>query len=159
MHPAQNRAWDIATRTAQGSAMPNNTMPKKQNGFSLIELMITVVVVAVLAAVAYPSYQDHLRKGRRASAQAFLMEIANRQQQYLLDARGYALGSTALTTLNITAPGDMAAHYSVTVDPSAPTTPPSYTITATPTSTAQSADGALTLDYQGNKTRNGQSGW
>jgi type IV pilus assembly protein PilE len=139
--------------------MPNNTMPKKQSGFSLIELMITVVVVAVLAAIAYPSYQDHLRKGRRASAQAFMMEIANRQQQYLLDARGYAIGSTALTALNITTPSDVAAHYSLTVEPSAPTTPPSYTITATPTSTAQIADGALTLDYQGNKTRNGQSGW
>jgi type IV pilus assembly protein PilE len=139
--------------------MPNNTMPKKQSGFSLIELMITVVVVAVLAAIAYPSYQDHLRKGRRASAQAFMMEIANRQQQYLLDARGYTIGSTALTTLNVTTPSDVAAHYTVTIGPSAPTTPPSYTITATPTSAAQSADGALTLDYQGNKTRNGQPGW
>jgi type IV pilus assembly protein PilE len=88
-----------------------------------------------------------------------MMEIANRQQQYLLDARGYAIGSTALTALNITTPSDVAAHYSLTVEPSAPTTPPSYTITATPTSTVQSADGALTLDYQGNKTRNGQSGW
>lgn len=139
--------------------MPNNATLHRQNGFSLIELMITVVVVAVLAAVAYPSYQDHLRKGRRASAQAFMMEVANRQQQYLLDARNYAVGSTALTTLNVTTPSDVAAHYSVTVAPTAPTTPPSYTITATPASTAQTADGALTLDNQGNKTRAGQSGW
>lgn len=139
--------------------MPDNAMPKKQRGFSLIELMITVVVVAVLAAIAYPSYQDHLRKGRRASAQAFMMELANREQQYLLDARGYTIGSTALTTLNVTTPSDVAAHYTVTIGPSAPTTPPSYTITATPTSAVQSADGTLTLDHQGNKTRNGQSGW
>jgi type IV pilus assembly protein PilE len=139
--------------------MPDNAMPKKQRGFSLIELMITVVVVAVLAAIAYPSYQDHLRKGRRASAQAFMMELANREQQYLLDARGYTIGATALTTLNVTTPSDVAAHYNVTIGPSAPTTPPSYTITATPTSAVQSADGTLTLDHQGNKTRNGQSGW
>src|SRR2546430_1240950 len=62
---------------------------KKSVGFTLIELMITVVVIAILAAIAYPSYQDHLRKGRRASAQAFMVDAANRQQQYLLDARNY----------------------------------------------------------------------
>lgn len=135
------------------------TMVHRRNGFSLIELMIAVVVVAILAAVAYPSYQDHLRKSRRASAQAFLMEIGNRQQQYLLDARNYAVGTTALATLNLTAPTDVTAHYTVTVTPAAPTTPPSYTVTATPSSTAQTADGALTLDHQGNKTRSGQSGW
>lgn len=139
--------------------MTKNTMLQRQNGFSLIELMIAVVVVAVLAAVAYPSYQEHLRKSRRASAQAFMMEVANRQQQYLLDARNYAVGSTALTTLNLTTPTDVSAHYTVAVTPTAPTTPPSYTITATPSSTVQTSDGALTLDYQGNKTRAGQSGW
>lgn len=136
-----------------------NPMRKKQDGFSLIELMIAVVVVAVIAAVAYPSYQDHLRKGRRASAQAFMMDLANREQQYLLDARNYAVGSSALTTLNVTTPTDVSAHYTVTVGPSAVTTPPSYTITATPTSSAQTSDGVLTLDHQGNKTRNGAAGW
>ncbi|MGE5526852.1 MAG: type IV pilin protein [Rhodospirillaceae bacterium] len=139
--------------------MPKNAMQRKPYGFSLIELMIAVVVVAVLAAVAYPSYQEHLRKGRRASTQAFMMEIANRQQQYLLDARNYAVGSTALTTLSITTPSDVSSHYTITVDPAAATTPPTYTITATPTSSAQSPDGILTLDHQGNKTRAGQSGW
>lgn len=139
--------------------MRNNAMQTRQQGFSLIELMIAVVVVAVLAAVAYPSYQGHLQKGRRAAAQAFMMEIANRQQQYLLDARNYAVGATALTTLNITTPSDVSPYYTITVDPAAPTTPPSYTITATPSSSVQTSDGVLTLDYQGNKTRNGQSGW
>lgn len=136
-----------------------NHRMSRRGGFSLIELMIAVVVVAVIAAVAYPSYQEHLRKSRRASAQAFMMEVANRQQQHLLDARNYAVGSTALTTLSITTPPDVAAHYTITVAPDTPATPPSYTITATPSSSAQSADGALTLDHQGGKTRAGQSGW
>lgn len=132
---------------------------RHESGFSLIELMIAVVVVAILAAIAYPSYQDHLRKGRRASAQAFMLEVANRQQQYLLDARNYSVGSGALTALSLTTPTDVAAHYSVTVSPAAVTTPPTYTVTATPTSAAQTADGTLTLDHQGGKTRAGASGW
>jgi len=133
---------------------------KKHRGFSLIELMIAVAVVAILAAIAYPSYQDHLRKGRRASTQAFMMEIANREQQYLLDARSYAVGAGALATLNITVPTEVSRFYTVTIDPAAPTTPPSFTITATPIAgSAQAPDGVLTLDHQGNKTRAGQSGW
>lgn len=139
--------------------MPVNAMQRKKYGFSLIELMITVAVVAILTAIAYPSYQNHLRKGRRASAQAFIMDIANREQQYLLDARNYAVGAAALSTLNVTTPADVSAHYNVTVGPAAVTIPPTYLITATPTSTAQTADGVLTLDNQGNKTRAGQSGW
>lgn len=138
--------------------MIHNTV-RRRKGFSLTELMITVAVVAIIGAIAYPSYQDHLRKGRRASAQAFMMDLANREQQYLLDARNYAVGSTALTTLNVGTPSDVSAHYSITIGPAAATTPPTYTITATPTSTAQTADGALTLDHQGNKTRAGQAGW
>lgn len=50
-----------------------------------------MVVVVILATIAYPSYQDNLRKGRRAAAQSFLIETASLQQQYLLDARSYAV--------------------------------------------------------------------
>ncbi|MDP1716460.1 MAG: prepilin-type N-terminal cleavage/methylation domain-containing protein, partial [Burkholderiales bacterium] len=90
---------------------------KRHAGFTLIELMITVAILGILAAVAYPSYQDHLRKGRRAAAQNFLMEVGNRQQQYLLDARNYAAGSAALTTLNLSVPTDVSRFYTITVTP------------------------------------------
>jgi type IV pilus assembly protein PilE len=122
--------------------------------------MIAVAIVAILVTVAFPSYQDHLRKGRRSAAQSFLVDVAARQQQYLMDARSYAGGAGALGALNLAVPGDVSRFYTVTIDPAAPTVPPSYTITATPIAgSAQIPDGALTLDHQGAKTRNGQAGW
>ena len=125
----------------------------KPRGFSLIELMIAVAIVGILVAIAVPSYQNHLRKGRRAEAQSFITQVAQRQQQYLLDARTYALGGAALTELSLVAPTSVSDHYAVTVTPAAPTVPPSFTVTATPTSTVQQPDGVLTLTNTGAKQR------
>jgi type IV pilus assembly protein PilE len=129
-------------------------------GFTLIELMIVVVVVGVLAAIAYPSYQDHLRKGRRSAAQSFMIAVATREQQYLIDARAYAGGAGALAKLNLVVPADVSRFYSVTIEPATPAPPPSYTIIATPIAgSVQIPDGVLTLDHTGAKTRKGQAGW
>ena len=54
-------------------------------GFTLIEVMITVAVIAVLSALAYPAYTDYIRRGKRATAQAVLLELAGKQQTYLLE--------------------------------------------------------------------------
>lgn len=120
---------------------------KKHSGFTLIELMITVVIIGILTAIAFPSYQAHLLKGRRASAQAHLMDIAQRQQQYLLDARAYA---TDLPTLNMTTPADVSPYYRIAVS-SPGGTPPTFVITANPTG-IQASDGALSIDNTGVKT-------
>lgn len=120
-----------------------------QRGFTLIELMVTVAIVGILAAIAYPSYQNYMIKGRRASAQAHLMDIAQRQQQYLLDVRGYAAD---LTTLNITTPSNVSTNYTITIaTPAGP--PPTFTITATPIAgTPQATDGPLSINNTGVKT-------
>jgi type IV pilus assembly protein PilE len=129
-------------------------------GFTLIELLITVVIVGTLAVIAYPSYQDHLRKGRRSAAQSFLIDVATREQQYLIDARSYAGGVDALAKLSLVVPPDVSRFYTVTIEAAAPTPPPSYTIVATPIAgSAQVPDGVLTLDHTGAKTRKGQAGW
>jgi len=69
---------------------------RQQLGFSLIDVLITVVIVGILAAVVYPSYQAIMRKNNRAAAESYLADVAQRQQQYLLDQRGYASDVSAL---------------------------------------------------------------
>lgn len=119
-----------------------------QRGFTLVEIMIVIAVIGILSAIAFPSYQDYLIKGRRAAAQSHLMEIAQQQQQYLLDARAYAAD---LTTLNLTTPTDISTYYQISVTASEGP-PPSFTITATPVSgSAQASDVTLSIDNTGNK--------
>ena len=143
-----------------GSYYRHGMQGRRGTGFTLVELMVALVVLAVVAALAYPMYTDQMRKGRRAAAQAFLVDLASRQQQYLLDARSYAVGATALTSLSLSVPPEVAPFYTVTVEPTAPTSPPTYRLVATPAAgTPQVADGTLTLDQEGAKTRGGSAGW
>jgi type IV pilus assembly protein PilE len=133
-------------------------------GFTITEMLITMAVIGILAAVAFPSYQNYIRKGNRAAAQSAMMQIADRQAQFLLDARNYAVGPTALADLNVTLQPDVASRYTVTVKNSANgdvvTVPPSYTIIATPiVNRGQEPDGILTLTHTGVKTRDGKTGW
>lgn len=127
----------------------------RQRGFTLVELMITVAIVGILAAVAYPSYLTYLTKSNRRAAQSFLLEVSNRQQRYLLDARSYAAD---LATLQMSTPPDVSRNYTITTAPKAGTTPPGFTATATPTGTQATRDagcGNLTIDETGAKTASG----
>jgi type IV pilus assembly protein PilE len=106
---------------------------KTAGGFTLIELMIVVAIVAVLAAVAYPAYTSHLRKGRRAEVQAFMMDMAQREQQFLTDMRQFAVDVppvNAYDTLKTSFPSDLANYYTVTTAARAGLSP-SFLITAT----------------------------
>lgn len=65
-------------------------IPKFIRGFSLIELMITIAIVAILASVAYPSYATFIRKAKRVEAQAELLNWANRQISWRADHPSYS---------------------------------------------------------------------
>lgn len=126
-------------------------------GFSLIELMVAVAIVAILTAIAYPAYTSQMKKGRRSAAESLLMDIAQREQQYLLDQRSYAPDTG---TLNVTIPQDVTPYYTLAICQSAapPCTAPSagslaYVAVATPIpASAQAGDSILTIDNTGAKT-------
>ena len=117
-------------------------------GFTLIELMVTVLVVAILASIAVPSYLQQVRKSRRSSAKSTMMDIANREQQYLLASRTYA-DNPALLATGYTVPSDVTAYYTWQVVGVSATT---FKITFTATGTQAVDGGPLTLDQSGVRT-------
>ncbi len=126
---------------------------KRKSGFTLIELMIAVAIVGILASIAYPNYQDYLLKGRRASAQALLMQVAQRQQQYFLDNRSFA---PDLATLGITMTADVLPYYGTPVITTTAGPPPGFLITATPQGAQnKNNEPVLTIDQAGTKTPTG----
>lgn len=121
----------------------------KLQGFTLIELMIVVAIVAILASIAYPSYLQYIIRSNRSAAQAQMMDIANREQQFLLANRVY-VDKAALVTSGYDLPSNLTSKYSYDVTVGTDTVP-SFTITFTGIN-SQESDGALTLNSEGAKT-------
>jgi type IV pilus assembly protein PilE len=110
--------------------------------------MVTVSILGILAALTWPSYIQQVIRGRRSSAKAAMMDLANREQQYLVANRSYAYTAT-LQTSGYTPPSDVSQYYTWSVNQNPDTT--GFLITFTPIG-VQASDGALTLDQAGIRT-------
>ncbi|HUG22268.1 type IV pilin protein [Piscinibacter sp.] len=126
-------------------------MKNPHRGFTLIELMITVAIVAILVAVALPSYRSYVRTTHRSEAQAFMLAVASRQQQFLVDTRSYV---DTIAEVGVPMPSNVAAAYTVTDNTLHMTTSPAaFYLELVPTSDQASEKcGTLRIDQTGAKT-------
>lgn len=132
---------------------------RKTRGFTLIELMIAVAIIGILAAVAYPSYQNSVIKGNRATAKAFLMEISQKQSAYLLDRRAYTCNLSDLGLTSANTPKGFSDFYTAEIT-SCTGTPPAFTVRANPRAgKRQEKDGWIEITSTGAKNSQYPDKW
>jgi len=130
---------------------------KNSKGFTLIELMIAVVVISIIAAIAYPSFMEQIKKARRSDAKQSLMAVAAKLEQFYQDNKGYPtvanMARLGYGGTTFTSPED---YYTISFN-GAPTST-SYSIQADPAATSQAADtgcAIFRLDHLGVKSVTG----
>lgn len=124
-------------------------------GFTLIELMITVAIIAILTVIAYPSYRQYVLKSHRVDAKTALLDLAARQERYFTLQNNYTSSPAALgygaAAFPISIQTGSQSYYTLNVTLlSNAASAPSYTAAAAPT-TLQQADacGTYTINQLG----------
>lgn len=134
-----------------------------QKGFTLIEVMMVVAIIAILVGIALPAYQNTIMRSNRAPAKGGLMDVMSRQEQYFMNNKSY---STTLANLGLPASyyiddtgqqvtsTDSTRIYQITLTATAAT---SYTATATPqlSQASDTACASLSLSSTGVRTESG----
>jgi type IV pilus assembly protein PilE len=141
------------------------------HGFTLVELMIVVAIVAILAAIAVPQYRKYVQKSNRATAKSALLDLSRREETYYSTNNSYTLNLVSLGYNNITnnqiqVPNSSNPTYTIafTAPATSGSSASTYTASATPTG-SQTGDGCGTysVDYLGNQlpatTSGGSSCW
>jgi type IV pilus assembly protein PilE len=119
---------------------------KHQSGFTLIEIMIVVVIVAILASIALPVYQDYVIRGNRAEGRAAIATVAQQLERCFTRTNSYNDDDCNFATGNTE-----SGLYSVAIDPHTATT---YTITASPAGFTDDECGDLSLQHNGTRGSN-----
>lgn len=103
----------------------------RQNGFTLIEVMVVVAIIAILTAIAVPQYSDYVTRSKIPGAVSGLSDVRVRMEQYFQDNRTYVGGCTSLpsaTDFTFACSNVQAATYTVTATGTGPMTGFSYTV-------------------------------
>lgn len=129
------------------------------SGFTLIELMIVIVIVAVLIGVALPAYQDQVMRGHRATAKGEMLKIGVLQKQYLLAHKSYATSDILLNDIGYDfEASDASSRYKLEEITLGTASYPTYVIQLTPEG-PQAADGWLRIDSAGARSSEFPGKW
>lgn len=140
---------------------------KTSKGFTLVELMIVMAIIAILSMVALPSYRNYVVRASREAAQTEMMQMAALQEKIYLNSNSYSIAADIIGTpytgqaaggVGRTGARSNDLKYTYTCPPAA-CTPQAFTITATPVAgSTQVGDGTITIDSTGLKQWNSASG-
>ena len=133
--------------------------PRFEQGFTLIEMMVVVAIIAILSAIALPSYFKHVAKTNRVAAQGCMAEYANYMERYYTSNLRYdqTAAGVANADPHMDCQSQIARNY--TLAPASTST--SFTITSTPSTVQLNRDGlcgTLTLNHRGTRTASGSAG-
>jgi len=143
----------------------------RDSGFTLVELMVTIVIATVLMSIAIPSYTAQIRKSKRTDAKTALLDLAGREERYMATNSAYTDDASFLgygplgTPWPVTLPnGDYQLPQPVVTSGNpagTPPTPPTYTLTATTygTQTQDTSCATFTLTNLGVRTATSTSCW
>lgn len=131
-------------------------MLKPQQGFTLIELMVVVAVIAILSTIAIPAYEQSVTKARRADAKVALMKLAQLQEAYFSNNNKYAVTLTELLAsssegfsgVNGTTAQSPQNYYTLTLTPGTVATR-SFTLTAAPSGDMATREGKMSVSCKG----------
>jgi type IV pilus assembly protein PilE len=129
------------------SACSRSTTRRADGGFTLIEIMITIAIVAILAALALPSYRDYVRRGNIPEATSGLLTTHVRMEQYYQDNRNYGTTATACPAAVAMPPSTL---YAFTCNWGTVGSNQGFRLTAT--GTGSMAGFVYTIDQLGNRT-------
>jgi type IV pilus assembly protein PilE len=140
----------------------------RDSGFTLVELMVTIVIATMLITIAIPSYTSQMRKSKRTDAKTALLDLAGREERYMATNSAYSTDGIALgygAAFPITLPNNdytiSAPVVVAAVNTTSPPTPASYALTATAIN-AQNQDtscATFSLNSQGQQTATSTTCW
>ncbi len=141
--------------------LTEQSMKRTERGFTLIEMMIVVAIIGILAAIAYPSYDEYVKRGNRTEGQALLSDASARQERYFGQNNAYITSDADIAKLglkngNTSETGKYELAVEVITDGGSPPRPidGGYTLTAKQ-KFGDTKCGNLTLNALGAKDRSG----